>query len=162
MTYEVRPRPTAVEVGASLLGLVGVLGVGRVAYGVIVNLSQDGWDTGARAVFLGLNTIVLIFALFALVLAHQVRQGRLWAWIVSLIMLPFTALVGGLLLLITAVGGAFPFAGSAVVAASLAALLALTVPRSARAYFLAKPPPPVPPHHGPVPGQPWGPDRSRV
>ncbi|MCO8275984.1 hypothetical protein M1L60_35940 [Actinoplanes sp. TRM 88003] len=162
MTYEQRPRPTTVEAGASLVGLVGLVSAGRVAYGVILNLSQDHWSAGARGVFLVLNSIVLIFALFLLVLAYQVRRGRTWAWIVSLVMLPFTILFGGLLTLITAGGGAFPFAGAAVVTSALAALLTLTIPRSARAYFLAKPPPPIPPYPYPAPRQPWDPNRTHA
>ncbi|WP_250031273.1 hypothetical protein [Paractinoplanes maris] len=156
-----RRRPTILEVGASLLAVVGVLSVGRVAYGVVVNLGQDQWSSGARAVFLFLNSIVLIFALFLLVLAHQVRRGRQWAWIVSMIMLPFTTLVGGLMLLLTALSGAIPFAGIAVVATSLAALLVLTLPRAVRDFFLRNPPP-APPQHQPwaaAQGQPWGPGR---
>ena len=154
MSYEENPRQTAVEIGASLLAIVGLLGAGRVTYGVLNNLSQDNWDTGARAVFLVLNSIVLIFALFTLALAHQVRRGRTWAWIVSLILLPFTVLFGALLTLITALGGAFPLAGAAVVAASLGALLSLTVPRTARAHFLTKPPAPAPLYPGSVPAHP--------
>nr|WP_221376255.1 hypothetical protein [Actinoplanes polyasparticus] len=50
MSYEQRPRPTTVEIGASLLAAVGLVGAGRVAYGVLTNLSQDDWDAGARAV----------------------------------------------------------------------------------------------------------------
>ncbi|MCY1142050.1 hypothetical protein OWR29_28995 [Actinoplanes sp. Pm04-4] len=158
MTYEQRPRPTSVEIGASLLAAVGLVGTGRVAYGVILNLQQDDWDAGARGIFLVLNAIVLIFALFTLVLAHQTRRGRLWAWIVALILLPFAFLFGALMTLITAVGGAFPLAGAALIACSLAALLALTVPRSARAYFLTKPAPSMPPY--PTPGQTW--EQSRM
>ena len=148
MSYE---RPTILEVGASLLAVLGVTSVGRVAYGVVVNLGQDQWSSGARAMFLFLNTIVLIFSLFILVLAHQVRRGRQWAWIAALIMLPFTTLLGALMLLITALGGAFPLAGATVVVSSLAALLTLTVPRAVRDHFLRRPAPP-----GVVPARAWG------
>jgi FtsH-binding integral membrane protein len=150
-------RPRVVEIGASLLAVVGVLSVGRVAYGVVVNLGQDSWSSGARAMFLMLNSIVLIFALFILVLAFQVRRGRMWAWIVSLVMLPFTLLFGGLLLLITVLSDGVPLAGAGVAAASLAALLTLTVPRTARDYFLRKPVPVAPMPAGAFPGHPWGP-----
>jgi hypothetical protein len=152
-------RPRVVEIGASLVAVVGVFSVGRVAYGVVVNLEHD-WSSGARAVFLFLNSIVLLFGLFILVLAYHLRRGRMWAWITSLVMLPFTMLFGGLLLLITAVGGGIPLAGSAIVAFSLAALLTLSIPRTARAYFtrrLTPPPLPYPPMPGqfaPMPGQP--------
>jgi hypothetical protein len=150
-----RPRPRVVEIGASLLAIVGLFSVGRVAYGVLVNLSQDGWSSGARAVFLVLNSIVLAFALFILLLAYHVRRGRLWAWIVSLVLLPFTILFGALLLLITALNGGIPFAGVGVVVAAVAALATLTVPRAARDYFSRKPAwaPPVPawgPGHPPA------------
>lgn len=145
-------RPRVVEIGAGLLAIVGAISVGRVAYGVIINLGQDGWSSGGRAMFLVLNSIVLAFGLFILLLAVQVWRGRLWAWIVSLIMLPFTTLFGGLLLLITAVSGAFPLAGIGVVAVSLAALLTLTVPRTARGYFQRGPV--QPPHAAAVPGHP--------
>jgi hypothetical protein len=124
MSYQGPERPTALEVGASLLAIVGIFCVGRVAYGVVVNLGEEQWSSGARAMFLFLNSIVLIFSLFVLVLAHQVRRGRQWAWIAALIMLPFTTLFGALMVLITAVGGSFPFAGAGVVVSSLAALLA--------------------------------------
>jgi hypothetical protein len=133
-----------------------LLSVGRVAYGMLVNLGQDNWGSGARAMFLVLNSIVLIFALFLLVLAYQVRQGRLWAWIVSLVMLPFTILFGGLLLLITAFNGGVPLAGAGVVVASLAALLILTVPRTVRGYLVRKPAPVASLQAGAVPGHPWG------
>jgi hypothetical protein len=155
MTYGGTPAPErtpAVTVAALLVGLVGLISVARVAYGVIVNLRQDDWDSGARAVFLVLNSIILIVALFILLLASQVWRGRLWAWITSLVVLPFTILFGGLLLLITAVGGDIPFAGIGVVAASIAGILGLTVPRSVRRYFLRRPAP-VPT----VPAYPWGP-----
>ena len=152
-------RPRVVEIGASLVAVVGVFSVGRVAYGVAVNLEHD-WSSGARAVFLFLNSIVLLFGLFILVLAYHLRRGRMWAWITSLVMLPFTMLFGGLLLLITAVGGGIPLAGSAIVAFSLAALLTLSIPRTARAYFTrrmtppALPYPPMPGQFAPMPGQP--------
>lgn len=154
---EERQRPRIVEIGAGLLAIVGAISVGRVAYGVLNNLSQDGWGSGARTVFLVLNSIVLAFGLFILLLAYQVWRGRMWAWITSLVMLPFTLLFGGLLLLITAVGGAFPLAGIGVVTASLAALLVLTVPRTARDYFQRRPVPAAHAHGGAVPDQAWGP-----
>jgi hypothetical protein len=125
-----------------------------VAYGVIVNLSQDGWSTGSRTVFLVLNGIVLACALFILVLAYHVWRGKMWAWIMSLVAMPIAMLFGGLMLLITAVGGAFPVAGIGVVATSAATILLLTVPRKARDYFLR---PPSPQYAGAVPGQPWVP-----
>ncbi|AGZ41316.1 hypothetical protein [Actinoplanes friuliensis] len=134
-------RPPMLEAGASLLAVVGVFSAGRVAYGVVTNLGQNGWSTGARGVFLVLNAIVLIFALFILVLAWQVRRGRTWAWVVSLVLLPFTIFFGGLLLLITALNDMVPFAGIGVVLFSLAALLTLTVPRSVRDHLLRKPAP---------------------
>jgi hypothetical protein len=87
-----------------------------------------------------LNSVVLIFSLFLLVLAYQVRRGRLWAWITSFVMLSPTILFGGILLLITVVGGGVPWAGaSVVVVASIAALLTLSVPRAVRGYFVRKP-----------------------
>jgi hypothetical protein len=149
-------RPKVVEIGASLLAVVGVFSTGRVAYGVLVNLSQDDWDSGARAVFLVLNSIVLAFALFILLLAYQVRRGRLWAWVVSLVLLPFTVLFGGLLLLITILNGGIPWAGVGVVAASVGAMLTLTVPRPARDFFLRKPLPATPWQSAAVPGDRWG------
>jgi hypothetical protein len=150
-------RPKAVEIGASLLAVVGVFSTGRVAYGVLVNLSQQGWSSGARSVFLVLNSIVLAFALFILLLAHQVRRGRMWAWVVSLVLLPFTILFGGLLLLITVLNGGVPWAGVGVVAASVGAMVTLTMPRPARDYFLRKPLPATRWQPGAVPGQQWGP-----
>jgi hypothetical protein len=152
---EERHRPRVVEIGASLLAIVGVIGAGRVAYGVLVNLQQDDWHAGARAVFLVLNSIVLVFALFILLLAYQVRRGRLWAWVVSLVMLPFTILYGALTLLITVLQHDVPLAGGGVLLASVAALLTLTVPRAARGYFLRRPVPVAP--WQAVPGHPWGP-----
>jgi hypothetical protein len=154
---EERQRPQVVEIGASLVAIVGLLSVGRVAYGVLVNLGQDGWDAGARAVFLVLNSIVLVFAVFILVLAYHVRRGRMWAWIVSLVMLPFTILFGGLLLLITALRGEAPLAGAGIVAASLAGLLVVAGSRTLRGYVLRRPVPAVPLPAGAVPGYPWGP-----
>jgi hypothetical protein len=148
---EEQPRPQMVEIGASLLAIVGLISTGRVVYGVLVNLGQDGWHSGARVVFLVLNSIVLAFALLILLLADQVRRGRMWAWIMSLVMLPFTILFGGLLLLLTAIRGEFPLAGTGVVVASLAALLVLTVPRTVRDHFVRKP------VREAVPGYPWGP-----
>jgi hypothetical protein len=156
---EQQRRPQAVEIGASLLAVVGLISAGRVVYGVLVNLSQDDWNSGARAVFLVLNSIVLIFALFILVLAAQVRRGRLWAWITSLVMLPFTLLFGALLLLITVLNHSLPLAGAGVVVASLAALLTLTVPRTARGYFNRRPAP-LPAGFGPA--YPWGPGHPPV
>ena len=148
-------RPQVVEIGASLVAILGLVIIGRVAYGVLVNLEQDDWNSGARAVFLVLNSFVLVFGLFILVLAYHVRRGRLWAWILSLVLLPFALLFGGLMLLITVVGSAVPWAGGGVVLACVAALLTLTVPRAARGYFLRKPAPmgAVPGY----PGYPWGP-----
>jgi hypothetical protein len=88
-----------------------------------------------------LNSVVLIFSLFLLVLAYQVRRGRLWAWITSFVMLSPTILFGGILLLITVVGGGVPWACASVVVvvASIAALLTLSVPRAVRGYFVRKP-----------------------
>ena len=147
-------RPQVVDIGASMLAILGLIIVGRVAYGVLRNLSEDDWDSGARVVFLVLNSIVLVFGLLVMALAYQVRRGRMWAWILSLVLLPFALLFGGLMLLITVVGNAVPWAGTGVVLASAAALLTLTVPRPARDYFLRKP---APQGAGAVPGYPWGP-----
>lgn len=149
-----RPRPLVLDIGAGVLAIVAAISVSRVAYGVIVNLGQDGWSSGSRMVFLILNSIVLACSLFLLVLAYQVWRGRMWAWIMSLVALPITMLFGGLMLLITAVGGAFPLAGIGVVVTSAAAILLLTVPRKTRDYILR---PPAPQYAGAVPGQPWGP-----
>jgi len=146
-----------VDIGASMLAILGLIIVGRVAYGVLVNLGQDDWDSGARAVFLVLNSIVLVFGLLVMALAYQVRRGRQWAWILSLVLLPFALLFGGLMLLITVLGHAVPWAGAGVVVSCVAALLTLTVPRAARDYFLRKPAP-----VGAVPGYPWGPGRPSV
>jgi O-antigen/teichoic acid export membrane protein len=143
---DVRPKPRAVDVGAILVALVGAVSVARVGFGVLNNLRQDGWDSGARAVFLVLNSIVLLFALFLLLLAYQVGRGRMWAWITSLVMLPFTILFGSLLLLITALNGAIPWAGTAVVAAAVAAIVTLIV---ARNHFLRPPAPPAYPVYPP-------------
>ncbi|GAB1639981.1 hypothetical protein [Krasilnikovia sp. MM14-A1259] len=151
-----RRRPQVVEIGASLLAVVGVLITGRVAYGVVVTLGQRGWTPGARGVFLLLNSFVLIFGVFLLVLAYQVRRGRLWAWIVSLVILPLTALFGGLTLLIAILSHDVSWGGAAVALVSVAALVTLTISRSGRDYFVSKPPPAVPMHAGPV-GYPWGP-----
>jgi hypothetical protein len=151
---EEQERPLVVEIGASLLAILGLISVGRVAYGVLMNLGQDGWDPGSRLIFLVLNSIVLVFALFILVLAYHVRRGRFWAWIVSIVMLPFTILFGGMLLLITILNGAIPVAGIGVLASAVAALVVVTVPRTFRAYFLRKP---APLPAGAVPGYPWGP-----
>jgi hypothetical protein len=138
MAYEVETpqQPRSVQMGAILLALVGAISVARVGFGVVSNLRQDDWDAGARAIFLVLNSIVLVVALFILLLAYHVGRGRMWAWITSLVILPFTILFGGLLLLITVLGGAIPLAGTGVVAASLAAIVTLIV---ARGYFLRRP-----------------------
>ncbi|GIF21531.1 hypothetical protein BJ973_005024 [Actinoplanes tereljensis] len=144
MAYGDQPRPRSVEIGASLLATVGVCIVGRVAYGVAVNLSQDQWSAGARGVFLVLNSFVLLFGLFVLLLGDQVRRGRTWAWITGLVILPFTILFGALLLLITALSGAIPWAGAGVVLVATAALITLTAPRATRAYFARTPAHPAP------------------
>jgi hypothetical protein len=142
-TEPAKRRPLSVEIGASLVAIVGVISVGRVLYGVVVNLGQDQWSAGARGVFLVLNSLVLLVAVFILVLSYHVRKGRMWAWITSLVVLTFTILFGALLLLITAVGGGIPLAGSGVVLIGIAAMVTLTAPRTARAYFS---PPPALPH----------------
>jgi hypothetical protein len=148
-----------VEIGASLFAIVGVLIVGRVAYGVVDNLGREGWTDGARSMFLFLNSIVLVFGLFVLVLAYQMRRGRMWAWIVGLVLLPVTLLYGIVLTLVTALAavGDVPWSGGGVVVTSLAALVALSVPRSVRNYFVPKPAPlpggAYPVHHW-VPGHP--------
>ncbi|MFI5896277.1 hypothetical protein ACIA5D_39875 [Actinoplanes sp. NPDC051513] len=150
-------RPQVVEIGASLVAIVGVFGVGRVAYGVVMNLAQDDWSGGARAVFLVLNSIVLLFSAFILALGYQVRQGRMWAWIVSLVMMPLSILFGGLMLLITVAGKSVPWAGTGIVLAAAAAMLILTAPRTARDYFTRKMGQARPPAWAGVPGQPWMP-----
>jgi hypothetical protein len=150
-------RPRSVEIGASLLAVVGVFIVGRVAYGVAVNLGQDRWSPGARAVFLVLNSFVLLFGLFVVLLGDQVRRGRTWAWITGLVTLPFTILFGALLLLITVLGGAIPWAGAGVVLVAVAALITLSAPRATRAYFTRGRARPAP--AGAVPGYQWGPGR---
>jgi hypothetical protein len=148
-------RPRAVTIGAGLLAAVGVLGVVRVAYGVLVNLGQRDWDPGARVVFLVLNSFVLIFALFVIMLADQVRRGRRWAWVVSLVVLPFSTLFGGVLLLIAVVDGEVPWSGAVMVPASVATLLTLTVPRTARGSFVRRQIPAAP---APWPAvHQWGP-----
>jgi hypothetical protein len=134
-------RPKAVNAGAGLLALVGLIIVARVAYGVIMNMRQDDWNPGARAVFLVLNAFVLLFGLFILLLAALVQRGRLWAWITGIVMLPFTLLFGGIMLLIAVLGHSVPWAGAGLAVASVVALLALTVPRTARAYFVRRPAP---------------------
>ncbi|GAA0560704.1 hypothetical protein GCM10010172_49850 [Paractinoplanes ferrugineus] len=138
------PRPQIVEIGASVLAIVGVLSAGRVLYGVVVNLGQENWTAGARTVFLVLNSVVLIFSIFILVLADQVRRGRMWAWITSFPILISTMLVGSLMTLVTALSGQIPFAGVAILAAAVTALLTLSVPRATRDWFTRKPAPAVP------------------
>ena len=133
-----QPRPRAVNVGAGLLALVGLIIAARVAYGVIQNARQDGWNPGARAVFLVLNAIMLLFGIFVLVLAACAQRGQLWAWITSMVVLPFMLLFGGIMLLIAVLGHAFPWAGGGLAVAAVAARLALTVPRACRDYFLRR------------------------
>jgi len=137
-----------------MVSVVGLFGVGQVAYGVLTNLQQDDWNSGARAVFLVLNAIVLALSVFVLVLGRQVRKGRMWAWITSLIVLPFAVLFGGFNMLIVIVSDSIPVAGTGIVLASLTGLLVLTVSRSARDHFLRRPTPPNPLHVGPI--QPAG------
>ncbi|MEU4237106.1 hypothetical protein [Actinoplanes sp. NPDC026619] len=141
-------RPLSVEIGASLVAVVGVISVGRVLYGVVVNLGQDQWSAGARGVFLVLNSFILLVGVFILVLAYHVRKGRMWAWITSLVVMTFTILFGALLLLITAVGGGIPLAGGGIVLVGIAAMVTLTAPRTARAYFSRPPAYPQPPAYG--------------
>jgi hypothetical protein len=133
-----QPRPKAVNVGATLLALVGLIIVARVGYGVIMNARQAGWEPAARGVFLVLNAFVLLFGLFVLLLAALVQRGQLWAWITGIVVLPFLMLFGGIMLLIAVLGHAVPWAGGGLVVASVAALLAITVPRSGRDYFLRR------------------------
>ncbi|GAB2606132.1 hypothetical protein Aab01nite_01080 [Paractinoplanes abujensis] len=135
MSYEEKVRPRVVEAGAALVALIGVITIARVAYGVVDNLAQDDWEAGARGVFLVLNGISLVFAAFFLVLADQVRRGRMWAWIAGLIMLPFAFLFGALMLVITATGGGLPWFGASLVVAGVAAFVTLLVPRAARDFF---------------------------
>jgi hypothetical protein len=150
-------RPKVAEIGAGLVAIVGVIGVGRVAYGVAVNLSQDDWSGGARAVFLVLNSIVLLFSAFILAIGYQVRQGRMWAWIVSLVMMPFSILFGAFMVLISVAAKDVPLAGSGIVLAAAGALLTLGLPRTSRAYFTRKMTPAPHPGWAPIPGQPWAP-----
>src|SRR5689334_7556616 len=112
MTYGGTPR--SVEIGASMVAIVGLFGAGQVAYGVLRNLQEDDWSSGARTIFLVLNAFVLAFAVFVLVLARLVRRGRMWAWITSLIVLPFALLFGAFTLLIVALGGGVPVAWTGI------------------------------------------------
>ncbi|MEV4352314.1 hypothetical protein AB0J83_48290 [Actinoplanes sp. NPDC049596] len=147
--------PRSVEIGASLVAIAGLFATGQVAYGVLMNLQQDDWSSGARAVFLVLNSIVLIFGIFILVLGRLVRRGKMWAWITSLVLLPFAALFGAIMMLIVAVAGSIPVAGTGVLVASIAAIVTLTAPRSARDHFTRRRVPPAPLHVSPM--QAYGP-----
>ncbi|MBL7259518.1 hypothetical protein [Paractinoplanes lichenicola] len=135
MSYGEKVRPRVVGIGAALVALIGVITIARVAYGVVDNLAQDDWSSGARGVFLVLNGISLLFAAFFLVLADQVRRGRMWAWIGSLIMLPFAFLYGALMLVIEATSDRVPWSGGGIALAAVVAFIMLLAPRDARDFF---------------------------
>lgn len=131
-------RPAAITIAAGLLALAGLIIVARVAYGVILNMRHDDWDAGARAVFLVLNAFILCYGLFILLLAALVWRGQVWAWITGIVMMPFTLLFGGIMLLIAVLGHSVPWAGGGLAVASVAALLGLTVPRTGRDFILRR------------------------
>ena len=149
--------PAPVRLGAGLIMLLGVLGIVRTAYGITTNLVDDTWSSGARGMFLVLNAIVLTFSVLIVVLGYLVRDGRLWAWVTSLVLMPFAVLAAALLTLITIAGDGVPWLGAGMVAVASAALIALTAPRRAGQFFTTGPAPaaghPAPPTWGPGPGR---------
>ena len=151
--------PPAVRLGAGLIMLLGAASVARTAYAVTTNLMDDSWGSGARGVFLVLNAVVLAFSVFVVVLGRLVHRGRMWAWVTSLVLMPFVVLAAGLVTFLMVLADGAPWPGAAVVAAALAALVALTAPRGARRFFTATPAPAAPAY--PAAPAVWGPGPGR-
>ena len=151
-------QPRAVRIVAGVLTVLGVLSIVRIVVTVAINLTQSGWDPGARTVFLVLNAITLGISALDLVLAHHLRRGRLWAWITTIVLLSMTVLLGGLVLIGELATGDAPLIGLAIVVPTLALLFALTVPRTARGFFTRQRYAGAPAAMPAQPG-PWAPDR---
>ena len=128
-----------VKVSAGVFGGLAVLNLLRTAVQVPMNLANGGYSDGARALFLVLNMIVVLLSLLAVLVAFHLLRGRIWAWVTAMVMLGVLVLFGLVFLLPQLIDGDFPWMGLVVLVPSLGLLLALTVPRSARRFFVRKP-----------------------
>jgi hypothetical protein len=152
--YDRRPvTPRIVYSVAAGVALLGLLNIIRVTVQTVMTFAGDEWSTGARAMYLILNTVPFAVSVFLLPLAYLLVRGRSWAWITAVVLVSLATIVGAFLLLVGLATGEFPLIGLASFALPLAVLLGLTVPRSVRAYFNSKPAPAPYPVH-PAPG-PW-------
>jgi hypothetical protein len=151
--YGQRPvTPRIVYIVAAGVALLGVLNIIRVTVQTVMTFAGDEWSTGARAMYLILNTIPFAVSIFLLPLAWQLIRGRSWAWITAVVLVSLATIVGAFLLLVGLATGEFPFIGLASFGLPLAVLLGLTVPPSVRAFFNGRPAPapyPMYPAQGP-------------
>jgi hypothetical protein len=151
----VRPAtPVVVLVVAGMLALLAVVNVVRVLVQVPMILADEDWDAGASRVFVVLNGFTVLFSAFLLLLAHFLRRGRLWAWITAITVLALTLPWGAVGFLAELVDDRIPWIGMVILLPALGMLLALTVPATARRFFLPKPAGFAPYQPGPWPVRP--------
>lgn len=131
--------PGVVRVIAGLFVLCGVLNVGRVGFQAARVIDDASWSSGARAAFLMLNAFTVLMSVLFLVLAVFLYRGKLWAWITAITVVALALPWGVIWLLIQLVDDRFPWLGLIVLVPGLTMLLGLTVPGSARRFFLRKP-----------------------
>jgi uncharacterized membrane protein YhaH (DUF805 family) len=136
-----RPRPPlGVAIAAGILYVFAVLNLIVALAGLAISVMAvvDGDDSTSWMLPFALAAVA-VNGFFALV-ASKTRRGRRWAWITTLILLSFYALLGlggvatGLTGGLTD-SGAPPLAGLVLVVPTILFILLLTGPRSSREYF---------------------------
>jgi hypothetical protein len=132
-----RPRPPrGVAIAAGILYVYAAINLlvalGALAGGVMAVVNGEDSPSWMLPIALGLVAVHGFFVL----LAAKTRQGRRWAWITTLILLSFYALLGlGVLAIGLTDGDSPPLAGLLLLVPTSLFILLLAGPRSSREYF---------------------------
>ena len=139
------PRPTGITILTILQIIVGIMdlliGILLLAvYGLALSLFGLGFSEGFGIFLVPLAIVSFVFGLISFVLAYGLWNGRLWAWVSTVI----TAIVG---LTIGIIGLLFGSLANLIVIVFYALILAYLSTGTVRAFFGRGPmfPVPVPP-----------------
>jgi peptidoglycan/LPS O-acetylase OafA/YrhL len=132
-----RPRPPrGVAIAAWILYVYAAINlvVALAGLAAVVMAVIDGDDSSAWVIPFVLVAVAVNG--FYVLLATKTRQGRRWAWITTLILLSFYALLGlGVVAIGLTDGDAPPLAGLLLLVPTSLFILLLAGPRSSREYF---------------------------
>jgi hypothetical protein len=137
-----RPRPPrGVAIAAGILYVYAMINFLFALAGLaVIGMDVVNGDDSQRLLLSFVAAAAAVYGFYVL-LAAKTRQGRRWAWITTLILLSFFALLGlgamavGLTDGGLTEGGAPPLAGLILVVPTSLFILLLAGPRSSREYF---------------------------